>query len=228
QLSLDECIVSQVTRTPPSGLMAETAVGQPGRPLAGVDTADVRLVVGTCIFRRVIKVMGLGIPPMYLLVVVSQWHDALVVRCYDFIGGEIRQAERLDGSRDSALISEFKNMEPREREIQLQVILDDLVVFDSEGAGTDAWSVKFREDGAAAIIVDDAGKDLYDAQVEEQMAAAAAQVEKRREDTQKSQHAAREKDRRARARKEKRDAKRREAQAKSRKTGATSKRGKKL
>ncbi|CAN0163764.1 unnamed protein product [Ectocarpus sp. 12 AP-2014] len=119
-------------------------------------------------------------------------------------------------------------MEPREREIQIQVILDDLVVFDSTGAGTDAWSVKFREDGAAAIIVDDAGKDLYDAQVEEQMAAAAAQVEKRREDTQKSQRAAREKDRRARARREKRDAKRREAQAKSRKTGATSKRGKKL
>lgn len=48
---------------------------------------------------------------------------------------------------------------------------------------------------------------------------AALQVEKRREDTQKSQHAAREKDKRARARKEKRDAKRREAQAKSRKTG---------
>ncbi|CAM9270914.1 unnamed protein product [Ectocarpus sp. 8 AP-2014] len=233
QPSLEECITSQVTRTPPSGLMAETAVGQPGRTLTGVDTADVRLVVGTCVFRRVIKVMGLGIPPMYLLVVVSQWHDALVVRCYDFIGGEIRQAERLDPSRDSALISEFKNMEPREREIQLQVILDDLVVFDSTGAGTDAWSVKFREDGAAAIIVDDAAKDLYDAQVEEQMAAAAAQaslfrVEKRREDTQKSQHAAREKDRRARARKEKRDAKRREAQAKSRKTGGTSKRGKKL
>lgn len=36
--------------------------------------------------------------------------------------------------------------------------------------------MKFREDGAAAIIVDDAGKDLYDAQVEEQMAAAAAQA----------------------------------------------------
>ncbi|CAM9463487.1 unnamed protein product [Ectocarpus sp. 6 AP-2014] len=175
-----------------------------------------------------LQVMGLGIPPMYLLVVISQWHDALVVRCYDFISGEIRQAERLDRSRDSALISEFKNMEPREREIQLQVILDDLVVFDSTDAGTDAWSVKFREDGATVIIVDDAGKDLYDAQVEEQMAAAAAQVEKRREDTQKSQHAAREKDRRARARKEKRDAKRREAQAKSRKTGGTSKRGKKL
>ncbi|CAM9468122.1 unnamed protein product [Ectocarpus sp. 4 AP-2014] len=234
QPSLEECIASQVTRTPPSGLMTETAVGQPGRPLARVDTADVRLVVGTCVFRRVIKVMGLGISPMYLLVVVSQWHDALVVRCYDFIGGEIRQAERLDRPRDSALISEFKNMEPREREIQFQIILDDLVVFDSAGAGTDAWSVKFHEDGAAAIIVDDAGKDLYDAQVEEQMAAAAAQaslfrVEKRREDTQKSQHAARKKDRHARARKEKRDAKRREAQAKSRKTeGATSKRGKKL
>ncbi|CAN0376193.1 unnamed protein product, partial [Ectocarpus sp. 12 AP-2014] len=105
QPSLEECITSQVTRTPPSGLMTETAVGQPGRPLARVDTADVRLVVGTCVFRRVIKVMGLGIPPMYLLVVVSQWHDALVVRCYDFIGGEIRQAERLDRSRDSALIS---------------------------------------------------------------------------------------------------------------------------
>lgn len=53
-----------------------------------------------------LQVMGLGIPPMHLLVVVSQWHDALVVRCYDFIGGEIRQAE--SRSRDSALISEFK------------------------------------------------------------------------------------------------------------------------
>lgn len=45
------------------------------------------------------------------------------------------------------------------------------------------------------------------------------QVDKRREDMQRVQHAAREKDRRARERRNKREEKRREAQAKSRKTG---------
>lgn len=54
------------------------------------------------------QVAGLGIPPMYLLAVVSQWHDSLVVRCYDFLSGETRQAERTDPDRDAALILEFQ------------------------------------------------------------------------------------------------------------------------
>lgn len=45
---------------------------------------------------------------MYLLVVVSQWHVALVVRCYDFLSGETRQVERPYADRDEALILEFK------------------------------------------------------------------------------------------------------------------------
>lgn len=55
-----------------------------------------------------LQVAGSGIPPKHLLVVVSQWHDALVVRCYDFLSGAIRQAERPDPDRDSALLLEFK------------------------------------------------------------------------------------------------------------------------
>lgn len=45
---------------------------------------------------------------MYLLVVVSQWHESLVVRCYDFLSGVTREAERLHPERDAALILEFK------------------------------------------------------------------------------------------------------------------------
>lgn len=45
---------------------------------------------------------------MYLLVVLSQWHDAILVRCYDFISGKSRHAESLNPANDSALISEFE------------------------------------------------------------------------------------------------------------------------
>lgn len=46
----------------------------------------------------------------------------------------------------------------------------------SEESGP-TWSVRFAEDAAAPVVVD-AGSDLYDQQVEEQMAAAAALVRK--------------------------------------------------
>ncbi|CAM9389734.1 unnamed protein product [Scytosiphon promiscuus] len=246
QRSLEQYIVSQVSRPGPSS--TRTVLGEARRgsvPSDGVAAADVRLALGTCIFRRVIKVAGSGILPMYLLVVVSQWHDALVVRCYDFISGESRQAESPDPAKDSALISEFEKLSRVERDMQLQVMLDDLIVFDdsdnssigdenvnnppqkesNRDSAQVSWAVKFADGGAASIVIDDAGRDLYDAQVEEQMAAAAAQVEKRREETQRVQRAAREKDRRARERQSKRDAKRREAQAKSRRGGAKGSKG---
>eukprot|EP00752_Nemacystus_decipiens_P014608 g13008.t1 len=220
--SLEEYVISQTYRTNPSG--TEPTIEEPphGETDARTATAVVQLAIRTRIFRRVIKVAGLGIPPKFLLVVVCQWHDALVVRCYDFLSGVIREAERPDPDRDAALLLEFKSMSRLERDMQLQVMLDELVVFeDTAHASEDSestWSVRFAEDAGAPIIID-AGSDMYDQQVEEQMAAAAALVDKRREDMQRVQHAAREKDRRARERKNKRDEKRREAQAKSRKKG---------
>lgn len=55
-----------------------------------------------------LQVAGSAIPPKYLLVVVSQWHEALVVKCYDFLSGAIRQAERPDPTQDAALLLEFQ------------------------------------------------------------------------------------------------------------------------
>lgn len=46
--------------------------------------------------------------PMLLLVVVSQCHTRLVVRCYDFDSGEVREAERPDVAADAALIEDFR------------------------------------------------------------------------------------------------------------------------
>lgn len=46
--------------------------------------------------------------PMLLLVVVSQWHNQLVFRCYDFASGETREAERPDYGTDAELIRELK------------------------------------------------------------------------------------------------------------------------
>eukprot|EP00903_Cladosiphon_okamuranus_P016164 g14917.t1 len=225
-LTLEEYVMSQASRTKPSGM--ESMIQEP--PSAETEArvpSNVQLAIGTCVFRRVIKVAGLGVPPKYLLVIVSQLHDAFVVKCYDFVSGAIRQAERPDPDRDAALLLEFQNMSRLERDIQLQVMLDELLVYeDTAHAAEDSgshWSVKFVQDANAPIVID-AGSNMYDQQVEEQMAAAAALVDKRREDMQRVQQAAREKDRRARERKNKRDEKRREAQAKSRKKKRESKR----
>ncbi|CAM9812687.1 unnamed protein product [Pylaiella littoralis] len=209
--------------------------------VSGGTAAVVQMAIGTSIFRRVIKVAGLGIPPMYLLVVVSQWHNTLVVRCYDFISGETREVERSNPDLDAALILEFKDMAKLDRDMQLQVMLDSLEVFeprredqlaDSErssqpcASAPATWLVRFAEQGSANIVVADVSSHMYDAQVDEQMAAAAAEVDKRREDNQRAKQAARDKDRRAREKREKCDAKRREMQAKRRK-GAGGTRGNK-
>lgn len=45
---------------------------------------------------------------MHLHVMVSQWHDSLVVRCYDFVTGETKEAARLDPDEDVLLVDEFK------------------------------------------------------------------------------------------------------------------------
>lgn len=81
--------------------------------------------------------------------------------------------------------------------MQLQVTLADLVVFDViddeemiDSAEYDdavyaqppprgkvrTWGVRFDESGLGPIVVDDAGARMYDEQVAQQMAAAAAQV----------------------------------------------------
>lgn len=45
---------------------------------------------------------------MHLYVVVSQWHDSLVVRCYDFVTGETKEAARLAPDEDALLVDELK------------------------------------------------------------------------------------------------------------------------
>lgn len=44
----------------------------------------------------------------FLMVEISQWHQVLIFRCYDFDSGEIREAARLDPETDAALIEDFK------------------------------------------------------------------------------------------------------------------------
>ncbi|CAM9243555.1 unnamed protein product, partial [Discosporangium mesarthrocarpum] len=76
-------------------------------PEGGMRT-DLMLAVGTCIYRRVMKVSrALISPPMLLLVAVSQWHDRLVFRCYDFLTSSTREAKR-DNAVDAALLQDFK------------------------------------------------------------------------------------------------------------------------
>lgn len=45
---------------------------------------------------------------MLLLVGVSQYHERLIFRCYDFESGDVREAPRSDPAADAALIQEFK------------------------------------------------------------------------------------------------------------------------
>lgn len=58
-------------------------------------------------------------------------------------------------------------------------LLCDFHVEDASEEFGPTWSVRFAEDEAAPIVID-AGADMYDQQVEEQMAAAAALVRKLR------------------------------------------------
>lgn len=58
-------------------------------------------------------------------------------------------------------------------------LLWDFHVEDASEESGPTWSVRFAEDEAAPIVID-AGTDMYDQQVEEQMAAAAALVRKLR------------------------------------------------
>ncbi|CAM9412244.1 unnamed protein product, partial [Choristocarpus tenellus] len=111
---LERPIVSQLSQMAPA-------------PIGGVRT-DLKLAVGTCIYRRVMKVPAKNRESMLLLVVVSQWHDQLVFSCYDFISCSIREAKREDPDFDAALLQDFKDASRELRNIQLEVILADLVV----------------------------------------------------------------------------------------------------
>eukprot|EP00904_Undaria_pinnatifida_P012539 jgi/Undpi1/8415/HiC_scaffold_25.g10883.m1 len=155
----NRCVVSPASPTVP-------ALGGGRHGAKGSRATDLRMVLGTSIFGRVMKVSAVGTVycnPVHLLVTVSQWHRALRVRCYDFLSGETREAKRPAPDEDAEIIMEFQKMTSEARDAQLQVALAELVVFDvvdCASAGHEASRsapkdyASENEESAAAGVID--------------------------------------------------------------------------